>query len=121
MKPYSKDLRIRVLAAVDGGAPREEVAKTFSVSMPSIKRWLKRRRETGDVSPKPIPGRTPLKGAALEGWLPGHLKDNPDLTLEEHRRAFEERSGTGVSVSDATVSRAIARLPGEWPLKKSLA
>ena len=110
-----------MLAAVDGGAPREEAAKTFSVSMPSIKRWLKRRRETGDVSPKPIPGRTPLKGAALEGWLPGHLKDNPDLTLEEHRRAFEERSGTGVSVSDATVSRAIARLPGEWPLKKSLA
>ena len=28
---------------------REEVAKTFSVSMPTIKRWLKRRRETGDV------------------------------------------------------------------------
>ena len=65
MKPYSKDLRIRVLAAVDSATPREEVAKTFSVSMPSIKRWLKRRRETGDVSPQPIPGRTPLKGAAL--------------------------------------------------------
>jgi transposase len=117
MKPYSKDLRIRVLASVDGGTPREEVAKTFSVSMPSIKRWLKRRRETGDVSPKPIPGRTPLKGAALKEWLPEHLKDNPDLTLEEHCKAFEERTGT--KVSDATVSRAIARLPGEWPLKKS--
>lgn len=58
MKPHSKDLRIRVLAAaVDAGTPREEAAKTFSVSVPSIKRWLKRRRETGDVDPKPIPGR----------------------------------------------------------------
>ena len=118
MKPYSKDLRIRVLAAVDGGTPREEVAKTFSVSVPSIKRWLKRRRETGDVAPKPIPGRTPLKGAALQEWLPEHLKGNPDLTLEEHCEAFEEETST-TKVSDATMSRAIARLPGEWPLKKS--
>ena len=38
-----------MLSAVDSGSPREEVAKTFSVSMPTIKRWLKRRRETGDV------------------------------------------------------------------------
>ncbi len=36
MKPYSKDLRLRVLAAVDGGVPREEAAKTFSVSVPTI-------------------------------------------------------------------------------------
>lgn len=56
MKPYSKDLRIRVLAAVDSETPREEVAKTFSVSLPTIKRWLKRRRETGDVEPNPSPG-----------------------------------------------------------------
>lgn len=106
-----------MLAAVDGGSPREEVAKTFSVSVPSIKRWLKRRRETGDVAPRPIPGRAPVKGAALEEWLPGHLKENPALTLEEHCQAFEEESATKVSA--ATMSRAIARLPGEWPLKKS--
>jgi transposase len=119
MKPYSKDLRLRVLAAVDSGVvPREEVARTFSVSVPTIKRWLKRRRETGDVEPKPIPGRPRLKGAALEEWLPSHLENNDDLTLEEHREAFEE-AHSGVSVSSTTVSRAIARLPGGWPLKKS--
>jgi transposase len=118
MKPYSKDLRIRVLAALDCGTPREEVAKTFSVSMPSIKRWLKRRRETGGVDPKPIPGRDPLKGAALKEWLPKHLKGNPELTLEEHCQAFEQETKT--KVSDATMSRAMAGLPGGgWPLKKS--
>ena len=52
MKPYSKDLRLRVLAAVDRGVPTEEVEKTFSVSMPSIKRWLKLRKETGDLEPR---------------------------------------------------------------------
>ncbi len=123
MKPYSKDLRLRVLAAVDRRVPREEVARSFSVSVPTIKRWLKRRRETGDVEPKPVvPGRPPVKGAALEAWLlPKHLQANADLTLEEHREeAFEEAHGTRVSAA-ATVGRAIARLPGGggWPLKKS--
>jgi transposase len=119
MKPYSQDLRIRVLAAVDRGVPAEEAASTFSVSVPTIKRWLKRRRETGGVEAKPIPGRPRLKGAALEGWLPEHLEKNDDLTLEEHRAAFEE-AHAGTTVSASTVGRAIARLPGGgWPLKKS--
>ena len=118
MKPYSKDLRSRVLAAVDAGTPREEVARTFSVSMPTIKRWLKRRRERGDVEPRAIPGRPSRKGVMLKEWLPKHLEANDDLTLEEHRQAFEEEFGEEVSTS--TVGRAIAGLPdGGWPLKKS--
>ncbi len=118
MKPYSKDLRLRVLAAVDGAKPREEVAQTFSVSMPTIKRWLRRRRETGDIEPKPIPGRPSRKGKMLKEWLPPHLEANDDLTLEEHREAFEEEFGQRVSTS--TIGRAIAALPdGGWPIKKS--
>jgi transposase len=109
MKPYSKDLRLRVLSAVDAGSPREEVARTFSVSMPTMKRWLKRRRETGDVEPEPIPGRPSRKEALLREWLAKHLEANGDLTLEEHREAFEEEFGEEVSTS--TVGRAIARLP----------
>ncbi len=73
------------------------------------------RRRRAQAHPR---ARTPIKGAALKEWLPEHLKENPDLTtLEEHCKAFEEETNTGVS--DATMSRAIARLPGEWPLKKS--
>ncbi len=118
MKPYSIDLRLRVLAAVDRGVPRKEVAKTFSVSMPSIKRWLKLRRETGGSEPREgVPGPPPRKGAALEEWLPGQLRANPDLALEEHCEAFEEARG-GMRVSTATMSRAIGRLPGQWLLKK---
>jgi transposase len=116
MKPYSKDLRIKVLGAVDRGMPREEVAEVFGVSIPSIKRWIKRRRETGDVESKPIPGPPARKGEALDRTLPGQVKLNPDLTLDEHCELFKEVHS--VKVSNATMSRAFKRL--KLPLKKSV-
>ena len=119
MKPYSKDLRLKVLDAVDRGMDRREVVRVFGVSLPSIKRWLKMRREAaGDVEPRPIPGPPAVKGAMLAPWLPSQLERNPDLTLDEHCEAFEE--DLGVKVSRATMCRTIARLPGSWPLKQSL-
>jgi transposase len=117
MNAYSKDLRLKVLSAIDRGIPRKEVADLFGVSLSTIKRWLKRRYQTGDVDIHKIPGRPSVKGAALRQWLPSQLKFNPDLTLKEHCQAFEDESG--VEVSEATMSRNIRRLPGEWPLKKS--
>ena len=117
MNAYSKDLRLKVLSAIDRGIPRKEVSELFGVSRSTIKRWLKRRRLTGGVETMKIPGRPSVKGRALREWLPGQLKDNPDLTLEEHCEAFEEEDG--MEVSEATMSRNIARLPGQWPLKKS--
>ena len=108
---------MKVLDAVDRGMPRAQVAKIFGISLPSIKRWLKRRRETGEVGAKVPAGPPAIKGAMLEEWLPDHLRSNPDLTLEEHCEAFEEECG--VKVSTATMSRSISRLPGgSWPIKK---
>ena len=116
MNAYSKDLRLKVLSAIDRGIPRREVAELFGISLSTIKRWLKRRRQTGDVNIHKIPGRPSVKGKALRQWLPEQLKSNPDLTLAEHCKAFEDESG--IKVSEATMSRNIARLPGKWPLKK---
>ena len=96
--------------------PRKEVAELFVVSLSTIKRWLKRRHLTGDVEVHKIPGRPSVKGGALREWLPGYLKLNPDLTLKEHCEAFEDE--TGVAVSEATMSRQIARLPGGGRSKK---
>jgi len=117
MNAYSKDLRLKVLSAIDRGIPRKEVSELFGVSLSTIKRWLKRRRLTGDVNIHNIPGRPSVKGRALRQWLPEQLKSNPDLTLSEHCEAFFDESG--MEVSEATMSRNIRRLPGEWPLKKS--
>jgi len=115
MKPYSKDLRLKALAAVDRGTPRKEVARVFGVSEPTIRRYLRLRRETGDVEPRPVPGPPARKLQALEQRLPAQVRLNPDLTLEEHCELFEETEGIGVST--ATVSRAFKRLG--LPLKKS--
>ena len=115
MKPYSKDLRLRVLAAVDRGMPRKEAARVFGVSEPTIRRYLRLRRQTGDVEPRPVPGPPARKGRALEERLPAQARSNPDLTLAEHCELFEEAEG--VRVSTATMSRAFARLG--LPLKKS--
>jgi transposase len=114
MKPYSKDLRLKVLEALDRGMPRREVAEVFGVSLPTIKRWLKRRRETGEVEPRPSPGPPARKGMALEEALPAQLRSNPDFTLEEHQQLFEDTYG--ISVSTASISRAFERLG--LPLKK---
>jgi transposase len=117
MNAYSKDLRSKALAALERGIPRREVQDLFGLSRSTIKRWLKRRRLTGDVAVRKILGRPSVKGEALRRWLPAHLKGDPDLTLREHCETFEDQ--TGLAVSEATMSRNIRRLPGEWPLKKS--
>lgn len=46
MNAYSKDLRLKVLSAIDRGIPRKEVQDLFGVSRSTIKRWLKRRHQT---------------------------------------------------------------------------
>jgi transposase len=117
MNAYSKDLRLKVLAAIDRGIPRREVADLFGISLSTIKRWLNRRQQTGDVRIYQIPGRPSVKGAALREWLPKQLEKNSDLTLKEHCQAFFDEMG--LRVSEATMSRNIAGLPGSWPLKKS--
>jgi transposase len=114
MRAYSKDLRLRVLAAVDRGMPRKEVAETFGVSASTVKRYLRLRRETGGVEAKPIPGPAARKRAALEEGLLAQVSRNADLTLEEHCELFEEERG--VVVSTATMSRALQDLG--LPLKK---
>src|SRR6266704_121607 len=84
MKAYSKDVREHVLRALDQGHPRAEIVRLFGVSLASIKRYLKQRRETGELSPKAIPGRPSKKYAALEAGLVAQLKAHPDSTLEAH-------------------------------------
>jgi transposase len=84
MKAYSQDLRQRLLRAVDQGHTQAEIAKTFAISVATIKRYLKQRRETGHVEPKAIPGRPATKGAALQVGLSAQLEAHPDARLEDH-------------------------------------
>ncbi len=114
MKAYSQDLRQRVLRAVDAGASQAEVAETFAVSVATIKRYLKQRRETGHIEPKAIPGRPAKKGAVLQAHLRAQLEAHPDATREEHCQLFKAQYG--IEVSPASISRA--RVALGWTRKK---
>jgi transposase len=107
-------VRQRVLRAINAGQGQVEVAKTFTVSTSTIKRYLKARRESGHVLPKAIPGRPAVKGAVLQAHLKAQLEAHPDVTREEHCRLFQAEHG--VQVSPASISRARAALG--WTRKK---
>ena len=114
MKAYSPDLRERVLGAVDQGMPQEEIAKVFALSLATIKRYVKQRRETGTVVAKPIPGRTSKKLVPLQLGLSQQLAEAPDATLAQHCQMWEQSQN--IQVSPSTMSRAIKRLG--WTRKK---
>ena len=117
MDIYSKDLRIRALAAVDRGIPRREVVEIFSISPTTLKRWLKMSREGKNLSPGVSTGRRRRILATLEEkrLLWGQLQDNDDATLERHCELWEQKTGFRVSIS--AMSRAIREKLG-WSYKK---
>jgi transposase len=85
MRPYSMDLRVRVLAAIDAGDPTAEVAETFAVSPAWVRRLVHRRRLTGEVEPRTTEDTRVPK---LRDHLPRIrelLAATPDLTLAELR------------------------------------
>lgn len=117
MEIYSKELRIRALAAMDQGMPRRELVRIFSISLTTLKRWLKMRREGKDLSPGISTGRRRriLSTPEEEGLLWSQLEANDDATLERHCELWEEK--TGVRVSLSAMSRAIREKLG-WTYKK---
>ena len=117
MSIYSKDLRTRAVAAVERGIPRREVVEIFSISLTTLKRWLRMRREGRDLSPGVSTGRKRRILATLEEKkaLWNQLEENDDATLEFHCKLWEQK--TGIAVSIATMSRAIREKLG-WSYKK---
>jgi|SRR5215211_142136 transposase len=117
MEIYSKDLRVRAVSAVERGMPRREVVEAFSISLTTLKRWLRMRREGKDLSPRFSTGRKRRILATLEERkaLWSQLQENDDATLERHCELWERRTGVAVSVS--TMSRAIRQMLG-WTYKK---
>ena len=53
MRPYSQDIRIRVVRAYQQGAQSQrEIARRFNVSLTFVRILLKRYRETGSMAPR---------------------------------------------------------------------
>jgi transposase len=59
-KPYSIDLRERVIAAVEtGGLSRHQAARAFDVGVSTVITWVRRFRETGSMAPGKMGGYKP--------------------------------------------------------------
>jgi transposase len=104
-RPYSLDLRERVVAAVRAGESCREVAATYNVSVASVVRWSQRHRKTGSSAAKRMGGNRPRSVAEEErGWLLARLAAVPDLTL---RALVVELSERGVVTSYGSVWRIV--------------
>jgi putative transposase len=106
MVAYSKDLRERVLAAVDAAeGTQQEIARRFRVSARWIRKMLALRASTGSIAPKPRSGGRELliRGEQADA-LQAAIRNTPDATLQELRAA------TGFSGCLMTVWRALRRM-----------
>lgn len=94
-KPYSLDLRKRVVSAIEGGMSRNQAAKQFGVAISTAIGWMRRVKETGSVEPGQMGGHKPK---AVSGdhavWLSQRIRDS-DFTI---RGLVAELAGRGLKV-----------------------
>lgn len=104
MKPYSMDLREKILETyTEGESSYRQIAQRFRVSLSLITRVISRYRKENTLKPRPI-GR-PKKGK-LEPYkhkILEYLELNNDLTLEQLCQKFT--TDTGIKVSIPTMCR----------------
>lgn len=108
-KPYSVDLRERIVGYVEQGHSARAAADVFGVSASSAVRFAAAQRDHGSVAPKPQ-GRAPGtagKLAAHMDFLLERVKSEPDITLQELAEALSEARGVEVQLS--SIHRALIR------------
>jgi len=106
-KPYSNDLRARVVAAVEEGATREEAAERHDVSLSSVGRFLRLERETGSVSPAKFGGYKSYALAAHEQRVRQLVAQQPDITLAELKAELAKRK---VAIGQTSIFRFLRHL-----------
>jgi transposase len=111
--PYSQDLRDRVLAACDRAMKTKQVADLFGVSASWVRRVKQRRREYGEVAPRPPePG---IRFAKIDRVRLGELVEaHPDATL------MELRAMLGVQCSESSIWRALDKMGYSFKKRRSM-
>jgi putative transposase len=115
MKPYSQDLREKVMAAVAAGKQSNRaMAETFGISESTIEKWTRRVRETGSVAASAHAGGIERVLAPHGDFLRTAVNAQPDITLDELCERVAKALKLAVSAS--MVSRELTRL--NLPRKK---
>lgn len=100
VRPYSLDLRERVVSAVEAGQSCRAVARTFCVSVASVVKWSQRARRTGSAAAKPMGGKRPVLLAGQRAFILGRIKQAPHISLRALAAELGER---GITVSYGAV------------------
>ncbi len=115
MKPYSPDLRKRVLAALRHPKQSQaQIAEQFQIHLSTLEKWLRRQRATGRTTALPHGGGRTRTLRECEPFLRAEVQRQPDATLEELCTRVAEAKG--LRVSPSMLSRELKRL--NLPRKK---
>ena len=106
-KPYSDDLRERVVRAVEGGSSRHEAAGQFDVSVSFVVKLMQRVQATGSFRPGDFGGHKEPKLAQHEAVVRELVEQAPSATLLELQKKLNER---GVEVGKSSIGRFLKRL-----------
>ena len=107
MSGYSVDLRRRIYS-VESGMSKAQAARTFSVILSSVKRYVNRAQRGESLAPKKRPGSAPKLDEKARKLLEDDLQERSYLTLQDRCEYIEAM--TGLSASRSTMCRAIARI-----------
>jgi len=108
MKPYSEDLRRKIVAAVEGGMLKTEAARLFGVSLSSVKRYCRLAVHEEPLAPRKGGGRPPKANAAVARLLEEDVSRRPYAAAWE--RADFLRGASGMALSASTVRRLLRKL-----------
>ena len=104
-RPYSRDLRERVVGAVESGVSRRKAAAVFGIGIATVIEWMRVWRQSGRLEAKPMGGDHNSRLKEERVWLLERIAAAPDLTLEEIRAELRDR---GIHVGYGTVWRFFA-------------
>ena len=109
---YSMDLRLKVLAATDRGESEASVARRFEIGVRTVRRYKRRRRETGSVTPLKTGVKGPTKlTPADDRVMREQVAAKPGITARQLIPLLS------VEVAQCTVCRRLKKLG--LTLKKS--
>jgi transposase len=108
MKAYSKDLRRKIVDAIERGMPKAQAARTFAVGISTVKRYATKVQRGESLEPGKAPGKPPKIDERINKLLVKDLQERPFATLRERCEYVEALSG--VLVSRSTMCWAIARI-----------
>jgi transposase len=108
MKAYSEDLRKKIVTAIERGMSKAQAARTFDVSLSSVKRYSRIACQGESLQPRKSPGRPRKADEKAQVLLEEDVEERPSATISQRRRFLEHIMGT--TLSDSTVRRLMKRM-----------